>query len=299
MASIDTGLEVTQTGTTRERNVQHLAWKRFLRNKTAVSGVLLLGLLVTAVLVSPVFIERELATRPQPLQMLQQPSREHILGTDEIGRDVLARIIYAGRISIGIGFFSMVVATIFGTFMGVVAGYYGGIVDQVLMRITDAMLSIPGIFLLLMIGAVVRPTVLIIILVLGLLNWVDIARILRGHVLTIRQVNYIEAARALGADHRSVILRHVIPNSLGTILVAAPLIVARAILSESALSFLGLGIQPPTPSWGNMLNQAQQHLLTTPGLSFSPGVMIMITVVSVNLIGDGLRDAFDPRMTNK
>jgi peptide/nickel transport system permease protein len=299
MTSIDTGLEVTQTGTFRARNVQHLAWKRFLRNKTAVSGVLLLGLLVTAVLLGPVFIERDLATRPHPLQMLQQPSREHILGTDEVGRDVFARIIYAGRISIGIGFFSMVVATLFGTFMGVAAGYYGGIVDQVLMRITDAMLSIPGIFLLLMIGSVVRPTVLIIILVLGLLNWVDIARILRSHVLTIRQVNYIEAARALGADHRSIILRHVIPNSLGTILVAAPLIVARAILSESALSFLGLGIQPPTPSWGNMLNQAQQHLLTTPGLSFSPGVMIMITVVSVNLIGDGLRDAFDPRMTNK
>lgn len=299
MATVDLELQVSQTRDFKERNLQYLAWKRFLRNRMAFSGVLLLGLLVLAVAIGPTFIERDLAMRPQPLQMLQHPSGEHILGTDEVGRDVFARLIYAGRISIGVGFFAMVVSTILGTFMGVVAGYYGGLVDQVLMRITDAMLSIPGIFLLLMIGAVVRPTVLIIILVLGLLNWVDIARILRSHILTIRQTNYIEAARALGAANGMIIWRHIIPNSLSTILVAAPLIVARAILSESALSFLGLGIQPPTPTWGNMLNQAQQHLLTTPGLAVTPGIMIMITVVSVNLIGDGLRDAFDPRLTNK
>lgn len=299
MASVDIELKVTPTRTLEERNLQYLAWKRFVRNRMAFSGVLLLGLLVLTVAIGPLFIARDLAMRPQPLQMLQHPSGEHILGTDEVGRDVFARLIYAGRISIGIGFFAMVVSMLFGTFMGVVAGYYGGLVDQVLMRITDAMLSIPGIFLLLMIGAVVRPTVLIIILVLGLLNWVDIARILRSHVLTIRQMNYIEAAQALGAANSTIIMRHIIPNSLGTILVAAPLIVARAILSESALSFLGLGIQPPTPTWGNMLNQAQQHLLATPGLAFTPGIMIMITVVSVNLIGDGLRDAFDPKLTNK
>jgi peptide/nickel transport system permease protein len=193
----------------------------------------------------------------------------------------------------------MTISTLIGTLTGVIAGYHGGIVDQVLMRLTDAMLSVPSIFLLLMIGAVVRPNVPIIILVLGLLNWVDIARVLRGHVLTIRKMNYIEAARGLGASNGMIMSHHIIPNSMGTILVAAPLIVARAILSESALSFLGLGIQPPTPSWGNMLNQAQQHLLNTPGLAVSPGIMIMITVVSVNLIGDGLRDALDPRLINK
>lgn len=299
MATVDIELKITQARTFKERNLHYLAWKRFLRNKMAFSGLLLLSLLIMTVAIGPVLIERDLAMRPQPLQMLQHPSGEHILGTDEVGRDVFARLIYAGRISIGVGFFAMVVSTLFGTFMGVVAGYYGGLVDQVLMRITDAMLSIPGIFLLLMIGAVVRPTVTIIILVLGLLNWVDIARILRSHVLSIRRMNYIEAAQALGAADQTIILRHIIPNSLGTILVAAPLIVARAILSESALSFLGLGIQPPTPTWGNMLNQAQQHLLATPGLAVSPGIMIMITVVSVNLIGDGLRDAFDPKLTNK
>jgi peptide/nickel transport system permease protein len=299
MATAEIEFNLRQPGALDQRSLQHLALKRFMRNKIALSGVVLMGLLVLTVLVGPMLIDRGLAMRPQPLQMLQHPSREHILGTDEVGRDVFARLVYAGRISISVGFFSMTISTLIGTLTGVIAGYHGGIVDQVLMRLTDAMLSVPSIFLLLMIGAVVRPNVPIIILVLGLLNWVDIARVLRGHVLTIRKMNYIEAARGLGASNGMIMSHHIIPNSMGTILVAAPLIVARAILSESALSFLGLGIQPPTPSWGNMLNQAQQHLLNTPGLAVSPGIMIMITVVSVNLIGDGLRDALDPRLINK
>lgn len=274
-----------------------LAFRRFRRNRLAVLGLALQLLILGVVFLGSNFVSRDRALRPQPLQRLQTPSVEHLLGTDEVGRDVLARLIMAGRVSLSISYFSMVVSVLLGTVVGVAAGYFGGWLDQVLMRITDAMLSLPAIFVLLMIAAIVRPSVPVIIIVLGFLNWMDLARIVRGDVLSQRRLNYIEAAVALGASHAGIVGRHILPGCFGSILVAAPLIVGRTLLSESALSFLGLGIQPPVPTWGNMLNQAQQFLLTAPGLAVSPGLMIVLTVVSFNMIGDGLRDAFDPKLT--
>jgi peptide/nickel transport system permease protein len=274
-----------------------LAWRRFLRNRMSIVGLGILVILVIVALLGPQLIDSDQALRPQPLNMLQGRSSEHILGTDEIGRDVFARLIYASRISLGISFFTMIVSIILGTFLGVVSGYFGGLIDQVLMRFTDAVLSLPSIFILLLIAAVIRPNITMIILVLGFLNWIDLARILRGQVLSLKRLEYIEACRALGCNNSFIIRRHVIPNVLGSILVAAPLIMGRALLSESALSFLGLGIQPPIPTWGNMLNNAQAHLIIHPDLAVSPGIMIVISVVTINLIGDGLRDAFDPKQS--
>lgn len=274
-----------------------LARRRFLRNRLSIAGLIILSILFLIAIVGPMLIVEDLAIRPQPLQRLQEPSSEHLLGTDEVGRDVFARLIYAARVSLGISFFTMIVSIILGTSFGVVSGYYGGIIDQGLMRFTDAMLSLPSIFILLLIAAVIRPNVTMIILVLGFLNWIDLARILRGQVLSLKRLEFIEACRALGCSNGFIIRRHVIPNALGSILVAAPLIMGRALLSESALSFLGLGIQPPTPTWGNMLNNAQANLILYPELAVSPGIMIVISVVTINYIGDGLRDAFDPKQS--
>ena len=278
-------------------NPLRLTVRRFMRNRLAVVGLMGIITIVLIVSIGPLIIERDLAMRPQPLQRLQNPSSEHILGTDEVGRDIFARLIFAGRVSLGISFPAMLLSIVLGTTIGVLSGFLGGLVDQILSRIMEAVLSLPSIFVLLIVGAVVRPTILIIICVLGFLNWVDIARILRTQVLSLREWEYVEAARALGASKTRIIRRHILPNIMGTVIVGMPLVIARAMLAESALSFLGLGIQPPTPTWGNMLNQAQQHLLTNPILAVAPGVMIMITVVLVNFVGDGLRDAFDHSLT--
>lgn len=273
-----------------------LTIRRYMRNIPGMIGLVGLTILTLVVVGGPMIIEPDLALRPQPLQVLQTPSNDHLLGTDEVGRDIFARLIYAGRVSMVISFPAMLISVIIGTLFGISSGFFGGIVDQILMRIMDAILSLPSIFVLLIVGAVVRPSIPIIIAVLGFLNWVDIARILRSQVLSVRNRDFVEAARALGASQSRIILHHILPNVFSLILVAAPLVVARNILAESALSFLGLGIQPPTPTWGNMLNQAQQHLLTHPVLAIAPGLMIMITVVLVNFVGDGLRDAFDPEL---
>jgi len=248
-------------------------------------------------LCGPLFIEKERALRPDPLHRLQEPSKENWLGTDEIGRDIFSRLIYAARISLGISFFTMVVSILIGTFLGLVSGYFGKWVDQIISRITDGILSIPAIYVLLMIAAVVRPNIPMIILTLGFLNWMDLSKILRSEVLVLKHMDFIEASRATGSSPAFILRRHILPNILGSILVSAPLIMGRALLSESALSFLGMGIQPPIPTWGNMLNNAQMNLIDHPGLAVSPGLMIVIAVVTVNYIGDGLRDAFDPRLS--
>jgi peptide/nickel transport system permease protein len=230
--------------------------------------------------------------------MLQGPSSEHLLGTDEIGRDVAARLLYAGRISIPVSLAAMVVALIAASVIGISAGYFGGWLDMVLMRIADALLAIPTIFLLLTIAAVMRPNATMLIAVIGLLAWMDVSRILRVQTIALAAREQIEAARALGASNLRIIVRHILPNVQGALLVAAPLVAGRALLTESALSFLGLGIQPPTPTWGNMLNQAQQFALSAPLLAVAPGLAIMLVVIAINFVGDGIRHAFDPRVTN-
>lgn len=271
------------------------ALRAFFRNRLALVGMIMLFLILVAVIFGPSFVPADAALRPNPRQMLQAPSAQHIFGTDEIGRDVAARLLYAGRVSIPVALSAMVVALLAASAVGILSGYFRGWIDQVFMRIADALLSIPTIFLLLTIAAVMRPTVTILVLVIGLLSWMDLARIIRVETLSLSGREQIEGVKALGAKDFRILFRHILPNVQGPLLVAAPLIAGRALLTESALSFLGLGIQAPTPTWGNMLNQAQQFALSTPLLAVAPGLAIMITVIAINFIGDGLRDAFDPR----
>lgn len=273
------------------------SWKAFRRNKLAIGGTVVLALVLAVVVLGPLFIPRDLAVRPNPINMLQPPSAEHLLGTDEVGRDVAARLVYAGRVSIPVSLSAMVIALLVASAVGITAGYFGGWFDQVTMRTADALLSIPTIFLLLTIAAVSRPTVPILVLVIGLLAWMDLARILRVQTIALAKREQVEAAKALGAGSWRILWRHILPNVQGPLLVAAPLVAGRALLTESALSYLGLGIQAPTPTWGNMLNQAQQYALSAPFLAVSPGLAIMIAVIAINFIGDGLRDAFDPHTT--
>lgn len=273
------------------------AWRAFRRNKLAVLGTLMLAAILAVVVLGPSFVPRELALRPQPIRMLQPPSAEHLLGTDEVGRDVAARLVYAGRVSIPVSLSAMAIALVVASAVGITAGYFGGWFDQVAMRTADALLSIPTIFLLLTIAAVSRPTVPVLVLVIGLLAWMDLARIVRVQTIALSKREQVEAAKALGASSFRILWRHILPNVQGPLLVAAPLVAGRALLTESALSYLGLGIQVPTPTWGNMLNQAQQFALSAPFLAVAPGLAIMLTVIAINFIGDGLRDAFDPRAT--
>lgn len=271
------------------------ALRAFLRNRLALIGVVLLVLIVAAVVIGPYFVPASLAVKPNPRQMLMTPSAQHLLGTDEIGRDVAARLLYAGRVSVPVSLSAMVIALLTASTLGIVSGYFGGWLDQLLMRVTDALLAIPAIFLLLTIAAVMRPTVTVLVVVIGLLAWMDLARIVRVETISLSKRDQVEGVKALGAKNFRILFRHILPNVQGPLLVAAPLIAGRALLTESALSYLGLGIQPPTPTWGNMLNQAQQFALSAPLLAVAPGLAIMITVIAINFVGDGLRDAFDPR----
>lgn len=224
----------------------------------------------------------------------QAPSRGHWMGTDDLGRDLFTRVLYGGRISIAIGILSAVIATGLGSAIGAVSGFYGGRVDNVLMRLTDVVYSIPTLPLLIVLSSYSQAVVSSMALIIGLLSWMATARVVRGEVLAIKQRAYVEAARSLGATNLRLILRHILPNAIGPIVVGATLAVGNAIILESSLSFLGLGVQPPTPTWGNMLMDAQSTMATKPWLTIFPGLAILLVVLSVNFIGDGLQDALDP-----
>jgi len=219
----------------------------------------------------------------------QAPSLQHWMGTDDLGRDLFSRVLYGGQISILIGVFSALIATGLGSGIGAIAGFYGGRVDNLLMRLTDIVYSIPTLPLLIVLASYSQAVVSSMALIIGLLSWMPTARVIRGEVLAIKQVPYVEAARSLG-----IILRHILPNAIGPIVVGATLAVGNAIIMESSLSFLGLGVQPPTPTWGNMLMDAQATMATKPWLTVFPGLAILFVVLSVNFIGDGLQDALDP-----
>lgn len=233
----------------------------------------------------------------------QPPSMTHPMGTDALGRDLMTRVLYGGRISLLVGLSVMVITLLIGVPIGALAGYFGGSVDNVLMRITDAALSLPSLLVLILLSAILREVdapflksnpVLTIAGVIGLLAWMFTARLVRASYLTIREMDYVTATRALGASNLRIIIRHIFPNAIGPVIVESTLEVAYAILEESGLSYLGFGIQPPTPSWGNLLSNAQEYLVKYPWLAIFPGVMIFLSVISINYIGDGLRDAFDP-----
>jgi peptide/nickel transport system permease protein len=223
-------------------------------------------------------------------------SGPHLLGTDQLGRDMLARLEKAGRISLTVGFAAMVLSIAAGTIIGVLAGYYGGIVGAALMRFVDAVLCFPSIFLLLALAAFIEPTLLTITVIIAATAWMEVARLVEAQIRALRDRDFAVAAMALGAPDHVIMFRELIPNALAPIVVAATLNVARAILLESYISFLGYGIQPPVPSWGNMLNNAQDYLVTAPWLAILPGAAITLAVTGFNFLGDGLRDALDPRL---
>ena len=228
--------------------------------------------------------------------MLRPPSPAHLLGTDTLGRDVLSRVIYGARISLLVGFVAVGLATLIGVLVGALAGYYGGVVDAVLMRLVDLMLCFPTLFLILAVIAVLGPSIWNIMVVIGVTGWMGVARLVRAEFLSLREREFVVAARALGASDARLIWRHLLPNALTPVMVSATLGVAGAILTESALSFLGLGVQAPTPSWGNILTMGKDNLEIAWWLSVFPGLAILVTVMSYNLLGEGIREAIDPRL---
>ncbi len=276
-------------------------WRRFRRHPGAIIGILILAALTLASLFA--FLSPYPENTSNMLVRLQSPSLDHPMGTDALGRDLLTRVLYGGRISISVGLIVVGIAILIGVPIGAAAGFYGGALDSVLMRITDAFLSLPAFLVVILLGAIISEggipfikgnNIWTIGLVIGILSWMTFARLVRAIFLTVRELDYVTAARGLGASDLRIILKHVLPNSIGPIIVEATLEMGYAIVQESGLSFLGFGIQPPTPSWGNLLSNAQENFTKYPWLAIFPGVMIFLSIISVNYIGDGLRDAFDP-----
>lgn len=274
-----------------------LAWQRLRRRRSALLGMAIVLLEVVTVLIAPQIISQDAALRPLPALILQPPSSAHLLGTDEAGRDLLARLVYAGRVSLTVGVLAAVVSMIVGTALGATAGFYGGWVDIAIMRFTDALLSIPVLFFVIALTVLLGPNPYTLVIVIGVLSWMELARIVRANVLSLREREFTECARAIGVRDPGIIVRHILPNTLAPIIVGGTLGVGQAMLAEAAISYLGLGVQPPNPSWGNMLYNAQSYLWNAPWVALYPGLMIVITVLSINFVGDGLRDALDPRMT--
>jgi peptide/nickel transport system permease protein len=228
-------------------------------------------------------------------RIVEGPGREHWLGTDENGRDVFSRLIYGARVSLSVAFAAVAMSVSVGSLLGALSGYFGGPVDRLTMRLTDALLCIPTFFLLLTVLTLFGTTIANIVLVIGLTSWMGVARLVRGEFLKCRALEFVIAARALGAGDRRIIFRHILPQTIPAITVASTLGVALAILTESALSYLGLGVQPPTPSWGNMLSASQSYIWNAPQLAVYPGVLILLTVLAFNALGEGLRDLLDPQ----
>jgi peptide/nickel transport system permease protein len=273
-----------------------VAWRRFRKHRLAIVGGVLAASLTLMALLAPVLAPYSFEAISLGARW-QTPMRTHFFGTDELGRDVLTRIMYAGRISLTVGFIVALNVSIIGMVIGAVAGFYGRTVDVVLMRLVDVLLSVPTLPLYLILAALIPGGGMSrIILIFSAFGWTGVARLVRGQVLSLRTQDFVEAARAMGASETRLILRHLLPNALAPVIVAATLAVGGAILGESALSFLGLGIAPPTPSWGNMLQRAQEYIWNAPHLAIFPGLFIFITVLSFNFLGDGLRDALDPRL---
>lgn len=272
-----------------------LALARFVRHRPAVVSVALIVLLG----IGTIFAGRLSPRDPIYIDLTHKFARPltggHLLGADELGRDVLSRLLHAGRVSLAVGLAAMAVAVVVGAAVGSVAGYWGGLADTLLLRLTDAMLSFPPIFMLLALAAFVRPSLASMTVIIGVTSWMDVTRLVRSQILTLREREFVLGARALGAPPARILARHVFPNTVGIVAVAATLAVARAILLESYISYLGYGIQPPLASWGNMLNNAQSYFATAPWVAVFPGLMITVAVASFNFLGDGLRDALDPR----
>lgn len=271
-------------------------WRAFRHNRSALLGMLILAIIGVVVVLGPELSPYDVV-EPNISARLRPPTLAHPMGTDELGRDLLTRILAGGRLSLVVGLIATVVALSIGVAVGAVAGYLGGAVDNVLMRVVDVALSLPDLFLLILASALLGPSIGTMIVVIAIVRWMNVARLVRASFLSLREREFIEAARAAGGGGLWIVARHLLPNSLSPIIVAGTLGVASAIIAESTLSFLGLGIQPPATSWGSMLRNAQAQLFTSPWMAVFPGLMIFLTVLAINLVGDGLRDALDPGST--
>jgi peptide/nickel transport system permease protein len=275
-------------------------WRRFRRHRLAMLGLAILLMLVVLSVGAPLFT----AHSPTAVDLTAYrlgPSVDHPLGTDTAGRDVFSRLLYAGRVSLSVGLVAVSIYTLIGIVLGALAGFFGGWIDSLIMRLADVVLSFPTLIIIITLASVLGPSIYNVMLAIGLLGWPPIARLLRGELLSLREREFVIGARAVGCDNRRLIFRYLLPNAMAPVLVAATFGIAYAILIEAGLSFLGLGVQPPTPSWGNMLTDAQSLtvLESMPWLWLPPGLMIALAVLSINFIGDGLRDALDPYLLHR
>lgn len=269
---------------------------KFKKNKLAILGFIIIVMLVLLSVFAPIITKYD-PNLPDLYNMNSAPSITHILGTDEVGRDVFSRLLYGGRVSILVGISAMLVQLFLGVFLGTISGYYGGIVDKIIMRIIDIMMCFPFFIIAITIAAIVGPNIWNLIAIIGLLSWPGIARIVRAEILSLKEVDFIMAAKAMGLNSREIIVRQLIPNIISPIVVAATLSIADDILTEASLSFLGMGVRPPQPSWGNMLSSAQNitTLQSQWWLWIPAGILVILIVISINLVGDGLRDILDPK----
>jgi len=283
----------------RSESLTRKAIRRILRDRLTMAAITTLLIMATLAILAPVISDQILQvdyTRAQPTNnFLPLGTPGHILGTDDLGRDHLARLLYAGQVSLGIAFLAAGLSITIGVSLGILTGYFGGIIDDLVIWLITTLSSIPSLFLLLIISAVLSPGPMGLILVLGFLGWTGTTRLVRGETLSLREREFVIGARALGASNIRIMFVHILPNLISIITISLALDIGALILVESGLSFLGFGIQPPIPSWGNMLTDAQTFMRRAPHLVFAPGILILITVLCLYLIGDGLRDAFDPR----
>jgi peptide/nickel transport system permease protein len=270
-------------------------WRTFSRNELACVGGVVVGLLVAVALLAPALSPWN-PDKPDTKRILEGPSAKHWLGTDQIGRDVLSRLLYGSRISLAVGFVSMGIAVLIGILLGAMAGYHGGVVDAFVMRLVDLMLVFPRFFLLLAVLAFLKPSIWTIMAVIGLTGWMGVTRLVRAEFLTLREREFVIWSESIGAGAVRVIFKHILPNAIAPVLVAMTLGIPAAILTESGLSFLGLGVQPPYATWGNILNDGKELITYAWWLTLYPGLAILITVLSYNLLGEGIRDALDPRL---
>lgn len=272
-----------------------MVWRRFKRHRLAVASLIILCCLYLIAIFAPLLSTQDYRA-VEPEIRLQAPSSKHWFGTDDVGRDIYSRVLHGARISLSVGFVAAGFAVLVGTVVGAVAGYFGGVVDDILMRVTEIFMAFPTFFLLITVVSLLPRSIFNIMVVIGLTSWPGLARMVRAEFLSLREQDFTEAARAIGASDRRIIFRHILPNAMAPIIVSTSLRIGGAILAESGLSFLGLGVQEPFPSWGNILNRGRNFLRYAPWITMAPGVFIFITVLCFNFIGDGLRDALDPRL---
>jgi len=293
-----------------EQTMTQMIWRSYRRHRPAMVGTVIVLIFALTAVLAPYLTPYD----PEKIEltiMLQPPSSEHLMGTDELGRDLLTRLLYGGRVSLSIGVMAMALAVTVGAIVGGLAGFYGGRVDNILMRFTDTMLAFPQLFVLIILALALRDlpiealrgtpfaSIFSIVLVIAVLAWMRVARLVRAAFLSLKEKEFIEAARCSGAPNLRIMIRHLLPNAMSPIIVAATFRVATSIITESGLSYLGFGVQPPTPTWGNMLKNAQDQMTRAPWTAIFPGIMIFIAVIAINFIGDGLRDALDPYKTER